>query len=80
MSARKVYDVVAITGKYTDTEGKERLRFMNCGAVLEFDDGKRKLKLEGLPVNFDGWLQLYEPRSKGENWQQQTDEDKDTPF
>ncbi len=63
--AIKRYDVVAITGTYTDRNGNERKRYLNCGAVFETEKGL-SLKLEALPVGFDGWLQLYEPREEGQ--------------
>lgn len=61
--AIKRYDVVAITGSYTDRNGIEKRRYMNCGAVFETEKGL-SLKIEALPVGFDGWFQLYEPRSE----------------
>jgi hypothetical protein len=61
--AIKRYDVVAVTGTYTDRNGNERKRYLNCGVVFETDKGL-SLKLEALPVGHDGWFQLYEPRSE----------------
>lgn len=62
--AIKRYDVVAVTGKYTDRQGQEKSRYMNCGAVFENDRGQLSIKLEGLPVGteWNGWLNLFEPR------------------
>lgn len=59
--AIKRYDVVAITGSYVDRSGVEKRRYLNCGAVFETEKGL-SLKLESIPVGFDGWFQLYEPR------------------
>lgn len=61
--ATKRYDVVAVTGTYTDRNGVERKRYLNCGAVFETERGL-SLKLESIPVGFDGWFQLYEPREE----------------
>lgn len=61
--AIKRYDVVAVTGSYTDRNGVEKRRYMNCGAVFETEKGL-SLKIEAIPVGFDGWFQLYEPRSE----------------
>jgi len=63
----KVYDVVAITGKYTNQQGEEKARYMNCGVVIE-KDGRLSLKLEGLPVGgeWNGWLSLFTPRPQGQ--------------
>jgi len=63
--AIKRYDVVAVTGTYTDRNGNERKRYLNCGAVFETEKGL-SLKIEALPVGFDGWFQLYEPREEGQ--------------
>lgn len=64
----KVYDLVAVTGKYMK-DGVEKSKYMNCGVVIE-KDGKLSAKIEGLPVGgeWNGWLSLFEPR---QNDQQQ---------
>lgn len=63
--ARK-YDVVAITGKYTGKDGKEKMNYKSVGMVLE-KDGKFYLKLNHLvTVHDDGhivnFFNLYAPR------------------
>ena len=62
--AIKRYDVVAVTGKYTDRNGQEESRYLSCGAVFENDRGQLSIKLEGMPVGgeWNGWLSLFEPR------------------
>lgn len=64
--AIKRYDVVAVTGKYTDRQGQEKSRYLNVGAVFENDRGQLSIKLEALPVGgeWSGWLQLYEPKER----------------
>ena len=57
----KKFDVVAITGKYTDKDGNEKSRYTNIGVVLETSKGL-SLKLESIPVGWDGWAGLYEPK------------------
>lgn len=64
--AQKKYDVVAVTGQYTDKNGQEKNRYMNCGVVLSTDKGFR-LKLEALPVESNGWFMLMEPRQQDGN-------------
>lgn len=61
--AKKLYDAVVVTGKYTNRDGVEKKRYLNVGAVMEGDKGL-SLKLEALPVNFDGWINFYEPKAK----------------
>jgi hypothetical protein len=59
----KQYEVVAVTGKYTDSEGNEKSRYMNIGAIIQTKNGLM-LKLEGVPVGWDGWAYLNEPQQK----------------
>lgn len=59
----KKFDVVAITGKYTDKDGNEKSRYTNIGVVLETSKGL-SLKLESIPVGWDGWAGLYEPKQE----------------
>lgn len=51
----------AITKLPAGKDGKTR--WHKCGAVFESDKGL-SLKLESLPIGFDGWLSLREPRPK----------------
>ena len=59
----KKFDVVAITGKYQDRDGNEKSRYVTIGAVIETSKGL-SLKLEAVPVGWDGWAGLYEPKAK----------------
>lgn len=59
----KRYDVVAVTGKYTDKDGNEKSRYMNIGAVIQTKNGFA-LKLEAIPTGWDGWANLFEPKEK----------------
>ena len=59
----KKFDVVAITGKYQDRDGNEKNRYTNIGVVLETRNGLM-LKLESIPIGFDGWAYLNEPKER----------------
>lgn len=59
----KKFDVVAITGKYKDSQGNEKSRYVTIGAVIETKNGL-SLKIEAVPVGWDGWAGLYEPKAK----------------
>lgn len=79
-----VYELTASTGTYTDRDGNEKRRWMKCGVVIE-KNGRLSAKIEGLPVNFDGWLNLFEPREQEQSRQQprrsrDDDMDQDVPF
>jgi hypothetical protein len=57
----KVYDVVATVGEYTDRAGNTKKRYMNIGAVFKTDKGF-SMKLESVPVDWNGWANFYEPK------------------
>ena len=59
----KKFDVVAITGKYQDRDGNEKNRYTNIGVVIETSKGL-SLKLESVPVGWDGWAGPYEPKER----------------
>ena len=72
MAMKKSHDAVYAGEKYTDRDGNEKTRFVNVGALLERDDGSLTMKLESIPVNFNGWINFYPPKPKdGEQPQRQ---------
>lgn len=56
------YEVIAKAGTY-ESNGETKTRWHKCGVVLESSKGL-SLKLESLPIVFDGWLNLWEPKAK----------------
>src|SRR3546814_3924730 len=66
--AKKLYDVVATVGSYTDRSGNENRRYENVGVMMEGDKGpylmlKRTFNLAGVPSARDTvLLSLYEPQ------------------
>lgn len=66
----KKYDVTAVTGKYTDANGQEKNRYMNIGVIIETKNGPM-LKLEGVPVGWDGWAYLNDPKPREDQPKQQ---------
>ncbi|WP_225783379.1 hypothetical protein [Xenophilus sp. Marseille-Q4582] len=71
----KKYDVTAVTGKYTDRDGNEKSRYMTIGAIIETRNGPM-LKLEGVPVGWDGWAYLNEPKEREGGQPQQRQQSK----
>ena len=57
------YDAAVITGTYTDRNGNEKAQWVNVGRVIE-KDGKLSLKLDVIPVGFDGWIKFFPPKDK----------------
>ena len=61
-----VYKLAKKVGTYTNQNGEEKARWMNCGIVIQSDNGNLSLKLESLPVGMaseDGdagiWFSLF---------------------
>jgi hypothetical protein len=57
------WELVAKAGEY-EKNGETKTRYHNCGVVIERADGSYTAKIESLPVHFDGWLNLWEPKPK----------------
>jgi Single-stranded DNA-binding protein len=64
MAMKKTHDAVYAGEKYTDREGNEKTRYVNVGALFARDDGSLTMKLEAVPVGFNGWINFYEPKPK----------------
>lgn len=57
------FDVVAATGTYTNKQGEEKKSWMKIGKVLQTQKGF-SLKLDAVPVGWDGWAMLAEPKEQ----------------
>ena len=54
--------VVASNGKYTDSQGQEKNRYITVGKAFLRDDKSVCIKIDAMPVGpeFNGWLNLYD--------------------
>ena len=54
--------VVATVGKYTDSNGQEKNRYVTVGKAFVRDDKSVSIKVDAMPVGpeFNGWLNLYD--------------------
>jgi hypothetical protein len=59
-----VYEVIATTGTY-QKDGEEKKRWTRIGTVLQGKNGL-VLKMDSVPVGWDGWATLAEPRAKND--------------
>ena len=71
--SKKIHDVVATIGEYTDREGNTKKRYQKCGAAFTNDEGQISIKLDAVPCSPDwsGWLSLYEKKEYEQPRQQQ---------
>lgn len=58
-----VYEVIATTGTYTNKNGEEKKRWQKIGVVMQGNKGLT-LKMEAVPVGWDGWATLAEPKAR----------------
>jgi len=58
------WEVVAITGKYRNAQGEEKSRYTKLGVVMENDRGSLSIKLEAIPVGWDGYAYLNDPKPR----------------
>lgn len=55
------YVLKMANGTYTDKNGKEQTSWLQFGKVLEKKNGGLSLKIDSIPVAWDGWGQLFDP-------------------
>ena len=73
MAMKKTHDAVFAGEKYADRDGNEKTRYINVGALFARDDGSMTMKLESIPVGFNGWINFYEPKPRdGEQSQERS--------
>lgn len=68
--ARK-YVVKAAVGKYTDAQGVEKTKYAEIGSVIESskEKGSFLLKMDTIPLMWDGWAYLSTPEVRNSNQQ-----------
>lgn len=64
MAMKKIQDAVFAGEKYTASNGEEKTRYINMGVLFQRDDGSLTMKLESIPVSFNGWINFYEPKPR----------------
>lgn len=79
------YEAKAKNGTYKDRNGEEKTRWHHMGVCFQSDQGHLSIKLDSIPVGFDGWISLFEPKPKEEKTAQaqtnpNTIADDDIPF
>ena len=58
---KPTHDAVAKTGSFTGQDGKTRNAYLTIGAAWPGDDGAiNRIKLDSLPINWDGMIYLRE--------------------
>ena len=86
MSIKKIGNITAKIGEY-QKDGQTKGQYAKCGALFQGDDGRYSIKLDTIPLNFNGWLNVYQdepsqqaPQQSSVPHSQANDFDSDTPF
>lgn len=80
-------DLIAVVGEYKNSAGETKKRFVKVGSLFNSDKGQ-SIKIDAVPIGFDGWLSVKEPYENGEKPARQSssptrksaDLDMDVPF
>jgi hypothetical protein len=75
-------DLIAVVGEYTDAQGNNKKRFSKIGTLWDKGQQGISLKIDHIPVNWDGWLSAKPPLEPRATTQQKAPVfiDEDAPF
>lgn len=85
---KRIKRIVATVGEYTDRDGNTKKQYANIGSLMERDDGSQSIKIESIPVGWNGWASFYDiedkkqtqhNKAKADGYQPQ-DDDSSIPF
>lgn len=54
-------DLIAVVGEYTDAQGNPKKRFAKVGTLWDKGQQGISLKIDNIPVSWDGWLSAKPP-------------------
>jgi len=61
MSMKPIKRLTAKKGTYPDQQtGDQKNAYMNVGVLMQDEKGDYCVKIEALPVNFDGWINAWD--------------------
>ena len=63
-SVKKIYDMCAITGEYTNRNGEKKNEYTNIGKFFVMDDRSFFSVLKTVPVSWDGKISYFEQKPK----------------
>lgn len=70
MGWRVKYDIVATVGEYYDRLGNKKKNYVTVGHEFENDEGQRFLKIDVIPLGWNGMANKYEPKQQQSQVQQ----------
>ena len=73
-------EIVATTGTYTDSQGNEKKRYTKLGVAMSTRNGGEMIKIESIPIGWDGWAYLNDPKPRDNASQGQQGGNDSAPF
>ena len=61
---RKIYDMVAVTGTYTNKNNETKNEYTNIGKFFIMEDDSFFSVIKTVPVNWDGKVSYFEQKEK----------------
>lgn len=61
---KRIKRIVATVGEYTDKNGDTKKNYINIGTLFERPDGSLTIKLESVPLGWNGWASFYDIEEK----------------
>lgn len=58
------YRVQAQVGTYNDANGNEKKKYVDVGVIMDKKDGGFIMKIEAIPIGWDGWAYLNVPEAR----------------
>lgn len=75
-----IYEVVSKSVRKA-ADGSEKTQWTKIGVVMSTKSGGMAMKLESVPVGWDGWASLFEPKPKEDRAPKSIDKmDDDIPW
>jgi len=56
---KRIKKLVAVTGEY-EKDGQTKKQYANIGSLFQREDGSMAIKIDTIPVNFNGWASAYD--------------------
>ena len=55
----KVQNIV-VSESYTNKQGEEKKKYINIGTIFTYDDGGQSIKMDTIPLGWDGKAAIYD--------------------
>ena len=61
----KTMNAVCVTGEYLNNQGEKKKEYLTIGKLFIFDNGGMSMRLDAVPLHFDGKVNFYDIKKRG---------------